>query len=141
LKTLRQLMVPVSFKDRNRPQSRAGSGRFVRANQLNEKNVDSQELKELKKEMSDLRKTFERVKHLSQSADVMKSEEVDNIRLVLSELEERLEELTQEVLETRDSEMSKRDVWRVSVDLQAIEEKIEVVAESTQKTKRRSNFW
>jgi len=91
--------------------------------------------------MSDLRKTFERVKHLSQSADVMKSEEVDNIRLVLSELEERLEELTQEVLETRDSEMSKRDVWRVSVDLQAIEEKIEVVAESTQKTKRRSNFW
>jgi len=141
LKSVRQLMVSVSFKDRNRPQSRAGSGRFVRANQLNDKKVDSQELKELKKEMSELRKSFERVKQLSQSADVVKSEEVDNIRLVLSELEERLEELTQEVSDTRDTEMSKRDVWRVSVDLQAIEEKIEVVGESTQKTKRRSNFW
>jgi len=49
LKTLRQLMVPVSFKDRNRPQSRAGSGRFVRANQLNEKKCRFTRIKRIKK--------------------------------------------------------------------------------------------
>lgn len=141
LKTVRQLIVAVQFKDRNRPQSRVGSGRFIRANQSNDKKIDSQELREVKKEMSDLKKSFDRVKQLSQNPDVAKSEESENVRLVLSELEERLDELIQEVNDTRDTEMSKRDVWRAGVDLQAIEEKIEVVAESAQKSKRRSNFW
>jgi len=138
---VRELIVPVNFKDRNRPQSRTGSGKFTRANDAKEERIDTQEWREVQKELEDLKKSFEKVKQLSQSPIVTKSEENDNIRMVLSEFEERLEELTQEVNNTRDTEMSKRDVWRGTVDLQAIEEKIEVVIESTQKTKRRSNFW
>ncbi|ETO15105.1 hypothetical protein RFI_22259 [Reticulomyxa filosa] len=109
LTKLRDLIVPVNFKDRNRPQSRLGSGRFIRANESTERKVDSQELREVKKEMGDLKKSFERVKQLSQSPAILKSPEVDSVRLVISELEERFEELIQEINDTRDTEMSKRD--------------------------------
>jgi len=141
LSKLSQIIVPLAFKDRNRPQSRRGSGKFVRSNQSTGKLIDSYDLKTISKEMTDLRKFFDQVKTKSQDPVLMKSEEMDMVRLVLSELEERLDELEEEITNTRDTEMSKRDIWRAGVDIQAIEEKIEVIIYSAPKGKRHSNFW
>ncbi|ETO14916.1 zinc ion binding protein [Reticulomyxa filosa] len=143
LTQLRQLVVPVLFKDRNRPQSRVGSGKFVRADDSSHASdlVDPNELKEVKKELADFQKAFARVKLLAQRAPIAQSSHVDRIRLVLSEHEERLEELAHEVAHTRDTSISKRDLWRANVDLQAIEEKIDVVFECSKNSKRHSNFW
>lgn len=61
---------------------------------------------------------------------------------VLSELEERIEELTYEVANIRDTELAKREVWRANVDLSAIQEKVEVLLKhlSNKSDRRRSNF-
>jgi hypothetical protein len=140
---LKVLKCGIHFKDRNRPMSRAGSGKFMRANNSKTLKIDPMALREIERDMEGLHKTYQKVAQMSQKATILSSDEYPNIQYVLSELEERIEELTYEVANIRDTELAKREVWRANVDLNAIEEKVEVLqklSSSSFGNRRRSNF-
>jgi len=138
---LKELNVGIRFRDRNRPRTRQGSGKFVRANNTKEMKVDPSALAEIQKEMEYVNKTFERTVELAATPQIAKSEEHRNIQQVISELEERFEELNYELENIRDSELAKREVWRINVDVSAILEKIEVLLKYGPEQRRSKNFF
>ena len=99
----------------------------MRANNSRQFKIDPVAMKQIERDMDALRRNFTRITQLAQRRNIARSHEYENISQVLSELEERIEELTHEVNNTRDTDMSKRDVWRANVDLSAIGEKTEVL--------------
>merc|ERR1719216_141951 len=142
LTAVNELFVGILFKDRNRPMSRQGSGNFIRANSSKNLKIDPVALKEIEKDMDNLSKTYSKTIAMSQKPLITKSNQYANIQYVLSELEERIEELTYEVANIRDTELAKREVWRANVDLSAIQEKVEVLLKhlSSKTNRRKSNF-
>jgi len=143
LSKLKELFVGIVFKDRNRPKSRKGYGsKFIRANSSTNLKVDPAALKEIERDMETLHKTYFKTSQLAQKPVITKSNQYANIQYVLSELEERIEELTYEVANIRDTELAKREVWRANVDLTAIMEKVEVLSSklSSKTNRRKSNF-
>jgi len=142
LTAVNELFVGILFKDRNRPMSRQGSGNFIRANSSKNLKIDPVALKEIEKDMESLSKTYAKTIQMSQKPLITKSNQYSNIQYVLSELEERIEELTYEVANIRDTELAKREVWRANVDLSAIQEKVEVLLKhlGNKSDRRRSNF-
>jgi len=142
LTAIKELFVGILFKDRNRPMSRQGSGNFIRANSSKNLKIDPVALKEIEKDMENLSKTYAKTTQMSQKPLITKSNQYSNIQCVLSELEERIEELTYEVANIRDTELAKREVWRANVDLSAIQEKVEVLLKhlGNKSDRRRSNF-
>jgi len=141
LEKLTMLDVGVKYYDRNRPQSKLNGAKFVRANDAQNQNVDPTKLKEIEKEMKDLQKLFKQVTDLMSKPQIMKSEQYPMVSKVLADMEERIEELTHEVRNTRDTELSKRDVWRATVDLTAIQEKAQVLIKESKNAKRNSSIW
>jgi len=142
LSSMKTLFVGIEFKDRNRPMSRQGSGNFIRANSSKNLKIDPVALKEIEKDMESLSKTYSKTIAMSQKPLITKSNQYANIQYVLSELEERIEELTYEVANIRDTELAKREVWRANVDLSAIQEKVEVLLKhlGNKSDRRKSNF-
>ena len=142
LTKLTELYVGIEFKDRNRPMSRQGSGQFIRANSSKNLKIDPVALKEIERDMESLHKTYHKTAQMAQKPVITKSNQYGNIQYVLSELEERIEELTYEVANIRDTELAKREVWRANVDLSAIQEKVEVLSSklSSKTNRRKSNF-
>jgi len=69
------------------------------------------------------------------------SPEYHSTQQILSELEERIDELTEEVRNTRNTKIAENDVWRTKVDLESLREKIRVLikqnAASYKNAKRR----
>mmetsp|Transcript_40427 Transcript_40427/g.64821 ORF Transcript_40427/g.64821 Transcript_40427/m.64821 type:complete len:508 (+) Transcript_40427:2038-3561(+) len=143
LTACKEMYVGIHFKDRNRPMSRQGSGHFIRANSSKTLKIDPVALKEIERDMESLHKTYLKTSQLAQKTAITHSAQYKNIQYVLSELEERIEELSYEVANIRDTELAKREVWRANVDLSAIQEKVEVLL-SRKNTKtdnrRKSNF-
>merc|ERR1712066_36930 len=86
LTKLTQLYVGIRFKDRNRPMSRNGSGKFIRANSSKTLKIDPVALKEIERDMEAYHKTAQ----LAQKPVITKSNQYANIQYVLSELEERI---------------------------------------------------
>jgi len=141
LTKLKELDVGIRFRDRNRPRTRQGSGNFIRANNAKEMKVDPTACEEIRKEMDFINKTFERTVDLASKPEICKSAEHANIQHVISELEERLDELRYELENIRDTELAKREVWRVNVDLSAILEKIEVLLKFGTEARKSKNFF
>jgi len=142
LTAIKELFVGIKFKDRNRPKSRQGSGHFIRANSSKNLKIDPVALREIEKDMETLSKAYAKTILMSQKPLIQQSNQYQNIQYVLSELEERIEELTYEVSNIRDTELAKREVWRANVDLSAIQEKVEVLLKhlGNKSDRRRSNF-
>merc|ERR1712218_617456 len=142
LTALTEVFVGIHFKDRNRPMSRQGSGNFIRANSSKNLKIDPVALKEIERDMESLHKTYHKTAQLAQKSVITMSNQYSNIQYVLSELEERIEELTYEVANIRDTELAKREVWRANVDLSAIQEKVEVLLKhlNSKSDRRKSNF-
>jgi len=145
LTALKEVFVGIVFKDRNRPSSRQGSGNFIRANSSKNLKIDPMALKEIERDMEALNKAYQKTSALAARAVITESNQYQNINYVLSELEERIEELKYEVANIRDTELAKREVWRANVDLSAIQEKVEVLlkhlgSRSSKADRRKSNF-
>ena len=60
-------------------------------------------------------------------------EEWKSIEQILSELEERIEELEHEVINTRNTKIAENDVWRTRIDMEALKEKIQVLVKRNKK--------
>merc|ERR1712087_1054406 len=142
LTALKEVKVGIVFKDRNRPSSRQGSGNFIRANSSKNLKIDPMALKEIERDMESLRKAYAKTSEMAARTVITESNQYQNINFVLSELEERIEELKYEVANIRDTELAKREVWRANVDLTAIQEKVEVLSSklASKTNRRKSNF-
>jgi len=145
LSAVKEIFVGIVFKDRNRPSSRQGSGNFVRANSSKNLKIDPIALKEIERDMEALNKAYAKTSAMAAKPVITESNQYQNINFVLSELEERIEELKYEVANIRDTELAKREVWRANVDLTAVQEKVEVLlkhlgSRSSKADRRKSNF-
>jgi len=136
---LKELDVGIRFYDRNRPNSRQGSANFIRANNSKQLHVDPAAVKEAQKEMEMARATFKTILALSSKQEFTMPESA-NVLQVISELEERMDELSYELENIRDSELAKRETWRLNVDATTVLEKIEVLLKSNHKQTKASFF-
>jgi len=141
LSALRSLEVSVNYKDRNRPQTRKNSGPSLRSDKAAVKDVDPAAYRRVVGDLEALRVLFQQVKALAQNESVQKSSESSSINQILSELEERIEELQDEVANVRSTKIAKHDIWRTRVDIQALREKICVLAKENKRKFTKSNLW
>merc|ERR1712130_27668 len=125
LNKLEKLEVEVDFRDRNRPQSRNHSGNFLRSHETKERQVDPILQKKLIDDIAVLRKTFIEVSREANNPIVQSTKEYESIEQILSELEERIEELDHEV-------------WRTRIDLESLREKIRVIKKQHKKDYKQS---
>jgi len=145
LSQLEKLEVEVDFRDRNRPQSRNHSGNFLRSHETKERQVDPILQKKLIDDIGVLRKTFIEVSREANNPIIQSTKEYESIEQILSELEERVEELEHEVRNTRNTKIAENDVWRTRIDLESLRDKIKVInkqhkAEYKQSKRRWSVF-
>ena len=127
LSKLEKLEVEVDFRDRNRPQSRNHSGNFLRSHETKERQVDPILQKKLIDDIAVLRKTFIEISREANNPIVQSTKEYESIEQILSELEERVEELDHEVRNTRNTKIAENDVWRTRIDLESLRDKIRVI--------------
>jgi len=74
-------------------------------------------------DLKSITKYLHELKKLAQHEAVQKSYEGIGINQIISDLEERNEELKHEVINTRNTKIAENDVWRTRVDIQALREK------------------
>eukprot|EP01083_Nonionella_stella_P026789 73769_1 len=127
LNKLDTLHVEVDFRDRNRPQSRHHSGNFLRSHETKERSVDPMLQRKLIDDIAALRKQFIEISREANNPIVQSTKEYESIEQILSELEERIEELDHEVRNTRNTKIAENDVWRTRIDLESLREKIKVI--------------
>merc|ERR1711933_217753 len=127
LSKIDKLNVEVDFRDRNRPQSRNHSGNFLRSHETKERSVDPILQRKLIDDIAGLRKTFIEISREANNPIVQSTKEYTSIEQILSELEERVEELDHEVRNTRDTKIAENDVWRTRIDLESLRDKIKVI--------------
>merc|ERR1712176_1725781 len=99
-------MVEVDFRDRNRPQSRHHSGNFLRSHETKEREVDPVLQRKLIDDIAALRKQFIEISREANNPIVQSTKEYESIEQILSELEERVEELDHEVRNTRNTKIA-----------------------------------
>ncbi|ETO16422.1 hypothetical protein RFI_20917 [Reticulomyxa filosa] len=160
LSALKSLEVSVDFKDRSRPHTRKRSSDFIRSHEMKDDEFDPAVQRRL---MEDLRLIANSFHHIKESARndaiqvtlfysqnmkgelepfcLFKSHEGTSINQILSELEERIDELQYEFSNTRNTKIAENDVWRVQVDLHALQEKIAVLIRESNKKKRRFSIF
>ena len=127
LNKMDKLLVDVDFRDRNRPQSRNHSGNFLRSHETKEREVDPILQRKLIDDIANLRKQFIEISREANNPIVQSTKEYESIEQILSELEERIEELDHEVRNTRNTKIAENDVWRTRIDLESLREKIKVI--------------
>jgi len=127
LHAMRSLEVEVDFRDRNRPQSRNHSGNFLRSHETKEREVDPVLQRKLIDDIGVLRRTFLEISREANNPVVQSTKEYESIEQILSELEERVEELDHEVRHTRNTKIAENDVWRTRIDLESLRDKIKVI--------------
>lgn len=138
LKKLDRLEVEVDFRDRNRPQSRNHSGNFLRSHETKERQVDPMLQRKLIDDIAVLRKQFIEISREANNPIVQSTKEYESIEQILSELEERIEELDHEVRNTRNTKIAENDVWRTRIDLESLREKIRVIKKQHKKDYKQS---
>jgi len=144
LKDLHTLEVEVDFRDRNRPQSRNHSGNFLRSHETKEREVDPVLQRKLIEDIGNLRKQFLEISREANNPIIQSTEEYSSIEQILSELEERVEELDHEVRNTRNTKIAENDVWRTRIDLESLRDKIKVITKqhkSAYKNSKASRRW
>merc|ERR1712190_676546 len=144
LSKMEKLEVEVDFRDRNRPQSRNHSGNFLRSHETKERQVDPILQKKLIDDIGVLRKTFIEVSREANNPIIQSTKEYESIEQILSELEERVEELDHEVRHTRNTKIAENDVWRTRIDLESLGDKIKVInkqRKSEYKQSKNSRRW
>lgn len=137
LSRIDELKVEVDFRDRNRPQTRQHSGNFLRGHETKKREVDPVLHRKLIEDVDVLKKTFAEIKKLSASDALKTHPEFLSISQILSELEERIEELTLEVKHTRNTKIAENDVWRTRIDMEALREKIRVLIKQQKSASKR----
>jgi len=131
LAKLESLEIDVDFRDRNRPQSRHHSGNFLRSHETKEREVDPILQRKLIDDIAALRKQFQEIAREANNEIVQSTKEYESVEQILSELEERIEELDHEVRNTRNTKIAENDVWRTRIDLESLREKIKVITKQS----------
>jgi len=121
----------LNYFDRNRPKRELKNVSLERPNKVRGKNkgskIDFRLHQKNNIDVQRFQKRYQKLKKMASNVNVRNSYDYDNLSVSLTALEDRLEELVVETQESRDSELSKRDIWRFSVDLGALEEKVKVL--------------
>jgi len=78
-------------------------------------------------ELSSLKKLYEEVALQSLNSIARASSEYPSIQRILSELEERIEELNDEISHSGNAKIVENGIWRTKVDVEALKDKIRVV--------------
>jgi len=118
----------INFVDKNCPKHKLKK-ELKRANMIRRKDgkVDPHLHQKNNFDVVKLQGRCKKLAKLATHADVIKSNEYGNLMEALSDLKCRLDELVVETRESCDSDMSKYDIWRFTVYLEALEEKTKVV--------------
>jgi len=121
----------LNYVDKNRPKRELTNISLERPNKVTGKSRGSKiDFRLHQKNNIDVRrfqKRYRKLKKMASNVNVRNSYDYDNLMVSLTALEDRLEELAVETQESRDSELSKRDIWRFGVDLGTLEEKVKVL--------------
>jgi len=127
LQQISKLEIPIEFHDRNRPQSRKTSGTTTVKNDTIKKPIDPFMKQVLFNELASLKKLYEEVALESLNSIARASSEYPSIQRTLSELEERIEELNDEVSHSGNAKLVENGIWRTKVDAETLKDKIRVV--------------
>lgn len=123
---VQSVWLDLNYIDKNRPRRHLKGKKPKRANM-----VPGKVNKRLhKKSNFDVMNLRARCNKLLRISDLGRSKEYGNLMLSLKDLQERLVELTVETRESCNSEMSRHDIWRFTVNLKALEEKTNVLRRS-----------
>jgi len=125
-----QILVDVNYTDMTKPRYRQTSNAEDPSKNEYLKEYDSHpELVQLiDQTLKQSRKTYEEIAKMAQTETIQKSQEYQNISVLTSEVEQRLDDL-EFALAHRTIELVelKRDVWVVKVDVTVIDEKLKVL--------------
>jgi len=116
----------LNFFDRNRPK-REQKCVIVRANMLSQRDKDVRVDKSNSSAVERLNKRVTKLIKLSKSGDLRNTDDHVNLMLSVASIQDRLEELKVETRESMNSSHSKHDIWRLTVDLESLEEKVQVL--------------
>merc|ERR1712173_6963 len=111
---------------------------------MGEREVDPVLQRKLIEDIGNLRKQFLEISREANNPVVQSTEEYASIEQILSELEERVEELDREVRNTRNTKIAENDVWRTRIDLESLRDKIKVINKqhkSAYKNSKASRRW
>lgn len=129
LHKVQMILVDVDFKDISQTKYRHCSDDERRKYEVQHKNRPEL-VHTISSTLVQSNKMFSNVTQLSsESANVQQSSEYDNILLLTSEIEQRIEEI-QYGLDNKTADLSdlKRDVWVLKVDVTVLEEKVKVLS-------------
>jgi len=126
-----QIFVDVNYTDMTKPRYRQ-----TRNADSPNKNEHAQEynahpdlVELIDHTLKQSRKAFKEIEKIAQTETVQKSQEYDNISTLISEIEQRFEDLEFSLVhQTIELVELKRDVWAIKVDVQVLDEKLKVLA-------------
>jgi len=94
--------------------------------------------KKLLNELASLKKKlYEETTLESFNTNAQASSEFPSIQQILSDLEQRIEELKEEVVTTHNIKATKKSIWRARVDTEAVRDKIQVLVQENAPAKRK----
>merc|ERR1712154_44225 len=102
------------------------------------RSVDPILQRKLIEDIAGLRKQFIEISREANNPIIQSTKEYTSIEQILSELEERVEELDHEVRNTRNTKIAENDVWRTRIDLESLREKIRVIKKQHKKDYKQS---
>merc|ERR1719233_1977736 len=119
----------INYVPKNRPKRELRNLKIIRPNNVPYErwNIDSKLDAKNKSDVEQLRKRYNKLVKLANSSDVRNLKEHVNLMKSVAAIGERLEELVVETRCSKDSHMSKRDIWTSSADIETLEEKAKVL--------------
>jgi len=116
----------LNYFDRNRPK-REQKNVIIRANSLSQRDKDVRVDKSNNSAVERLNTRVTKLMKLSKTGDLRNTYDHVNLMLSVASIQDRLEELKVETRESMNSSHSKHDIWRLTVDLESLEEKVQVL--------------
>lgn len=116
----------LTYVDRNRPK-REQKNMVVRANMLMERKIDVRVNKRNNTAVERFQKRVKKLLKLAKSGHVRNTYDHVNLMLSVAAIQDRLEELKVETRDSMDSSYSEHDIWRLNIDLECLEEKVQVL--------------
>jgi len=132
--SIKEVWVNHKFVDRNRPKRELKDPNMIRPNTISYKHrsIDSKLHAKNNSDVEQLRKRYKKLTRLANNPDIRDLEEHVNLMQSLAALDDRLEELVVETRESKNSQMSKREIWRFNADLETLEEKTQVLQKNSE---------
>lgn len=119
-----QILVDVPYADITKPK-----GKEPKRDPTATQEYSAELMQTIEHTLKESQKTFEMIERLAESKNVQESQEYENTSILVSEIEQRLNEVENGLTQKNvDLIELKRDVWVLKVDVTVLEEKLKVLS-------------